>query len=366
MNPPIRDRRPVPAPNGRRQSALSRIGKELNFLNDPDVWRAARSGFADSASLGLIDPVTSAWEATVKPSQGEWKDRYASRMRGREAEDARDARDYGAARMVGQGAGTAAAILGGELIAPVAIAGRTAKLASAAGKTLPRVGHAVRVGAASGAASGVGGEIALGLVTGRPGDWRDHTSAALGGAVGGAATRFVGPSAGAAIDAGATTAANALMHGRLPEVGAVLADASRGAAIGGVLGRVGIKRTDGLTNTAKGKLGERLSEINTKLRGDSVSGRQKRVNLKGGGYTVVDHTTRRGDLVEAKMGYSYLKRPPSKRQQQAINEGLQGYGVQIWTPDDIGGMAGVSGASVLVPVYDNLVANMEPSRRQGR
>lgn len=194
-------------------------------------------GAGDSLPFDVADRASSAIRAFG--GQGRWSDRYANEMVRERAQDRYEQANYGAARLGGQIAGTAAQMLVplGELGVVAKVTERAARpLGSLAARYVPKAltefaEHAIQpavrtvpvrvkgvepikstamnlpeqfVTSAAGAASNVGAQIVADLSTGHRSEWKDYLiaagvgglqgrfshrfSPALTGAVGGAAT----------------------------------------------------------------------------------------------------------------------------------------------------------------------------------
>ncbi len=107
------------------------------------------------------------------------------------------------------------------------------------------------------------------------------------------------------------------------------------------LGIMGANWTDGLSNEAKGNIGEAFSLAKSLLKGDIPVKIQVRVPLSEG-YTVADHSTIRGVPVEAKMGYSTDPTGPQRRARKELGSG---YRYDVWRPHHVGTISGSGGAA---------------------
>jgi hypothetical protein len=96
----------------------------------------------------------------------------------------------------------------------------------------------------------------------------------------------------------------------------------------------------GLSPAMKGKVGEGLSIVKTRIRADSPVGLQVDKKVVGG-FTRADHTTSMGQIVESKFGPTARL---SRRQLQAQQDYHPNYRVDWWGPDDIGAIAGGAAA----------------------
>ena len=293
-----------------------------------DQVLAGARGAGDSLPFSIADRGSAAVKAALDARHGaDFGKAYTRRMAEERASDQYDSAHYGAARMVGQVAGTAAQIaaLGpaeGLLTGGVRMAEATPLLARELG-----------VLGGVGGATGVAGQVVSDRASHRQGTLGDYAGAALGGAVGSlASTRGRGGLAGAA--AGATTSvAQDLFNGRAPSFDRAQQAAVDGGALGlggGVAGRAVSNR---VPMKVKEGLGEMASRIRTMARGDSTTFEGKFAQrLPGGGYTIPDQRTYLGEVVESKFGRAASL---SKRQRQAYAE-LPNYRVDHSLPRDVG------------------------------
>jgi hypothetical protein len=124
--------------------------------------------------------------------------------------------------------------------------------------------------------------------------------------------------------------------------------AARGAGefVGSVAGLfeggsgLGVGVSSRLPIRVKGKLGEVMSEVKTIVKRDRVDERQVRKDVLGG-YTVADHVTKGGKIVEAKFGPAASL---TNRQRQAQREYGPLYRVDRWLPKHVGYVTGTIGA----------------------
>jgi hypothetical protein len=259
-------------------------------------------------------------------------------MDAKRAQDEYDAEHYGLARNAGRATG---------FIGSVAVAGA------------PGLGRAVLAAVPQKALKS---QVAkLGLRYGP--DPRGLTAMS---ALGGVATRFVGPGFGGEVAGGSTSVLGDVANSREVSLENAARSAQLGAVLGAIGGEVGVRKVRDLGNQAKGRVGDTLSKVKAISRGEKVTGSQQRIKLeptgkRGGGYTVADvvsHDPRTGRMIvtEAKMGPSASLSP---RQIQARNQFGDAYVTDFWSFSDVGK---ASGAAV-APFGAGLVDRSEPPRR---
>jgi hypothetical protein len=336
-------------------------------------------GASDGATFGLGDRISAAARSGV-PFTDDWGEHYAANMKAERAQDAFDQQHFPVSRGAGQVAGVVGSMLltgpaaeialGSRLVA--GLAPRTAALLKAAAATRREAPLARGVAdhlrwssyaAGGGAALGGGSQLAVDAAQGRLSAPKDIAAAMVGGAADGVGTMYLGPARGGAIGGGTTAAAGDLIDGQLPSAGHVLNGAHAGYLTGNVIGTVGKIAAQALPSSIyfkpeaaaawraaqvkrvaagqpanktpwlrdKGSLGDRLSEMRSRLEFEGVSNRQKRFDLSKR-YTVADHVTDAGRPVEAKFGAGAALSPA---QRLAVKE-LDGYRVDHFLPRDIG------------------------------
>lgn len=302
-----------------------------------DQVLAGARGAQDAVTFGLGDRAYAGARAIADAAQGQRLGRaYSQRMADEQARDRYDATHYGAARTTGKVLGTAAQI---AALGPVeGLVAGGARIAQAT----PLIAREVAVLGGVGGGVGVAGQAVSDVARRRVGSVGDYVGAGIGGTVGALASR--GGHAGYAGAAGgaATSVAQDLANLRAPSF-----DRARDAALtGGVLGTAGGVAgrawSDKLPTAVKERLGEDASRVRTWARGDrTATGPKQREYLEGGGWTVPDQRTFKGeiasDIVESKFGRSARL---SKRQTQAFEQPLLKYRVDHTLPRDIGALIG--------------------------
>jgi hypothetical protein len=233
----------------------------------------------------------------------------------------------------------------------------------------PLIAREIGYLAGGGGAVGIGGQAVADVLRRHVGSPGDYAGAALGGAVGGLAS--LGGRAGyaGAVGGAATSVAQDLFNGHRPS----LAKAGDAAVVGGVLGTAGGLVGRGWSDRLhwskqKGPLGENFSRVRTWARGDETQPGPKRMErLPGGGRTIPDHRTFRGqqprEIVESKFG---RKHELSKGQKQAYKK-LSNYRVDHTMPSDVGAMAGfplaVAGDQLVLSIERPKISHPAPTRR---
>lgn len=338
---------------------------------------AGVSGLVDEASFGLADHALAAGEAIgAAIRDGELNDvarDYDSIMASKRAADQYDAQHFGLARNVGRATGFVGSValagapgMGRAILARVP-KGRVARQVAELGLRYgPDPRGLTAMSALGGTAAGAIDQVVGDTIAGRQTTVRDLAAAGTGGALGGVATRFLGPGFGGQVVGGSTSVLGDIANRR--EVS--LENAARSAQLGGVLGavggEVGVRQMSNLGSRAKGRVGDTLSEIKAIVRGERLTGSQQRIKLeptgsRDGGYTVADVVsinprTGRPVLTEAKMGpWASL----SPRQIQARNQFGDDYVTDFWSFSDVGKASGAA----IAPVGAGLVDRSEPPRR---
>lgn len=331
------------------KAAQPGIGRVASNVRDETL--AGLNGAQDALTFGLGDRAYAATRAIVDAANGaNLAQSYSRHYSGTQALDAYDEAHHPIARGVGEVAGTAAQIglLGAGEGGVAALRGLSqARRISQASGLIAREGLALGAG---GAGLGLGGQAVGDLARGKPSSPQDYAGAAVGGVAGVGAT-ILGrgrASIGGAADGAVTSIVQDLFNGRPVSLDRAREAAAAGATIGALTGGAGRGASNNLSRAAKGRLGEDLSEVRTRIRGDAPLPAE-RVDLDRGGHTIPDHMTGLGDPVEAKFGnYARL----SLRQRQAYDQPLANYRVDHFLPRDIGALFGVPAYSVGLGLYD--------------
>lgn len=353
-----------------------------------DRTEAGLRGVSDGATFGLGDRLSAVVRAGA-PFDDKWGDRYAANMQGERDQDAFDQQHFPMSRGAGQVVGALGAMaltgreaaLGSRLVAGfgpraatflkgVAATGREAPLARGLADHLRWSSYA----AGGGGTFGGGTQVAIDAAQGRLSNPKDVAAAMVGGAADGVGTIYLGPGRGGAVGGGVTAAMDDVLAGRDLSVGDIASGALAGDLAGksvGALGTLGSHALPGnawISNSSamrakqaaagvsgnktpwlqdKGSLGDRLSEMRSRLEFERVGKRQVSRKLSRGS-TRVDHVTKSGRPVEAKFGYSATLSP---RQKQAVTE-LDGYRIDHFLPRDMGKLVALPGTAIASPIYD--------------
>lgn len=308
-------------------------------------------GLSDGATFGAGDQASALVHAGL-PGDGHWSDRYHQQMEVLRAQDAYDQAHYPMTRTAGQVAGAVATALtpvgveAGALRAAsyVPKAARFVKGATATKRITPLargLGDHARwsaITAGAGGAMGVGGQVASDMIAGRPSSPGSYAAAAVGGATDGLGTVYFGPARGGAIGGAVGAAADDAFNGRRLSLVRMSEGAASGSVMGKGLGALGTfrahalpGRNSGLKGLRKGPLGEKMSEMRSRLEGEGVHPASHTVRV-GNRHTVLDHRTLTGRPVEAKFGYSATLSTPQKMLRAQDSR----YRVDHFLPEDIG------------------------------
>lgn len=338
---------------------------------------AGVSGLVDEASFGLADHVLAAGDAVGAAIRDGGLDDvfrdYDASMAIKRAEDEYDAQHYEVARNVGRATG----FVGSVALAGAPGLGRAVLAAVPKGRVVQQVAKlGVRYGpdlrglttmsALGGTAAGVIDQAVGDTLAGRQTTVGDLAASAIGGGLGGVATRFVGPGFGGEVAGGSTSVLGDVANSREISLENAARSAQLGAVLGAVGGEVGVRKVRDLGSQAKGRVGDTLSKVKAISRGERITGSQQRIKLeptgkRDGGYTVADvvsHDPRTGRTIvtESKMGPSAKL---SNRQIQARDQLGDDYVTDFWSFSDVGK---ASGAAVS-PFGVGLVDRSEPPRR---
>lgn len=329
---------------------------------DPDFWNeaakqgeAAWNGAGDALTFGLGKPFGAGLGAAFGMGHGgTFQDRYDSIRQQQNANQLYEEQHYPVARDIGLGLGTGALVLASDGLATVPAAARLAPQTIRQGSAIPAVMQQARLG---GAAAGSGGAVALlgqGVVDlahrqfPRP---SELAGAAIGGAAAGPALLYEGPGTAAGVGATVNHSVQSVLRGEPMPWGKVQQDTALGAGLGFGLGALVDAHLQNLSMLQKQDLGETLSEMKSRLLGETVAGSQQPIELSTG-KTIADHLLEpvipgKEIGVEAKFGSSATL---SQRQRQALREiGPEGrYYVDHFLPADgalaVGGAGAISGA----------------------
>ncbi|OYU69293.1 MAG: hypothetical protein CFE28_04310 [Alphaproteobacteria bacterium PA2] len=312
-----------------------------------DQTLAGARGAQDAFTFGLGDKVWAGGNAIGDAIQGKDLVRaYREREASERARDRYDEQHFRTARTAGQIAGTGAQILALGPAEGLIAAG--ARMTEAA----PLIARELAVIGAAGGASGIGGQAFSDLQSRNLGSLGDYAGAAFGGTTGALAVRSgMGGRAGA-IDGGVTSLAQDTFNRRLS---AQSIDRAREAAlVGGTLGALGgyagRKWSSSQTIRDKGLLGEELSKLRSRARGQRImtgDGARAPHDVPGG-RTIPDHIStdragQRANVVEAKFGPTARL---STGQRAAYAGAVENYRVDHFLPQDLGAAFGLHMAQI--------------------
>jgi hypothetical protein len=306
-------------------------------------------------TFGLADNGEAALEAAFTPGRsGGFRKRYEAALAQQKARDAYDTQHRRVAQLTGDTLGVGMGLDGAGLVPGLlkeSSALRTAERLKGAAKITPREA-AVLLG--GGGVAGVAGQVASDALTGHRSSLGDISGAGVGGIVGAAALPFV-PRQSAAIDAAATSAAQDLFNRRQVSLKRAAHNAVLGAAVGEVGGVVGQKWSEGLSVKAKGKLGQALGDLRSRVNGTPrAAGGQHRDYLEDTRRFYWMPDGRSGDLrFEDKFGTSAKLSPNQRRAREVLGEDFR---LNHFLPSDIGKAASIPAASAGTGLSD-------PSRR---
>jgi len=354
----MRDRRQASSPAARPQKAAAPLRRAAPPQRKPATatdprqpaeplvssLAAGARGASDAFTFGLGDHLGAGLSAAGGMIQGrDFVSGYQDGMASARAQDAEDWRLHPYARVAGGVAGTGASLLVASPLALGRAAAGGARMAALADVTRLKataglVGQEVAGLTGLGALNGAAGQAVTDHVLGRTSPLSDYAGAALGGGTTTAAllaTRR--PQASAALGGATTSLAQDLFGGRPLSVDEALQSAALSGATSGLVSPVVARRVNRLRPSEKGKLGERLSEGRSQLRGDAPrEGGKPRVPVGGGRVAIPDHQTQSGLYVEAKFGPSA---DLSKNQKKAFSMDPDGFRLDHFLPQDVGAAA---------------------------
>lgn len=331
----------TPAPRPAGTGILDRV-YEAGLQAD-----AAVRGVADTLTFGLADEFAGGMSALADRSDRPFLEKYSKHHENELARDAYDSSNRALARKGGQAAGLALT-LGTRTAATAARAAAPKVLSQLRSATalgnVPRLGTtAGEVAILSGAAGLANGaaQTAVDIATGGEGTLGDFIGAVGGGAVAAPFAIFRAPSTAGAVEGAATSMLQDAFNGRPISYDAAIRGSAGGAALGHVGDVLGAVQAKALGYGRKGKLGERLSMLKTRARGELPIGRGERRYLSRG-YTVVDPASTLNGTTESKFGEFASMSDP----QLLGHAELPNYRVDWWLPADVGKMTGFAGASL--------------------
>jgi hypothetical protein len=305
-----------------------------------DPINAGARGAVDAATFGLGDKYEAAKVATKGLFSGkDWGDTYQEARQKQEAADDYDREHHPFARAAGGTIGAVGSIaMTGGASAPARMMPYVSRAVGNGGRAvMAHVGpHAAIAGA--GATTSVGSQMAadwpLFVATGRVKDPGDYIDTAVGGAVGGLATAYRGPRAGAVASALSEEAMRGARTGEFS-----LENVQQNAVLGAHAARAGDlwgrSQVDKLDFRQKGKLGEAMSEIKTYVAGQEPAGYRKKRKTSVS-HTYLDSITDADLWIESKFGRGAQL---SDNQKAALRE-FDNYRVDWWEKPDVGKVSG--------------------------
>ncbi|MFM8938447.1 MAG: hypothetical protein ACKOEY_00165 [Phenylobacterium sp.] len=351
----VQDRRRTSSPASRPQKVAAPLPRAAPPQRKPATAVVARQpaqplvsslaagarGASDAFTFGLGDHLGAGISAAGGAIQGrDFMSDYQEGMASAQAQDEEDWRLHPYARAAGGIAGTGASLVVASPLALGRVAAGGVRMAALA--DAPRlkaaaglVGREVAGLTGLGALNGATGQAVLDQVLGRNSPLSDYAGAAFGGATGTAALlATLRPQASAALGGAITSVSQDLLAGRPISFDEALQSAGLSGATSGLVAPLVSTRVNRLRPSEKGKLGERLSEGRSHLRGDAPrEGAKPRVPVGGGKVAIPDHQTQSGRYVEAKFGPSARL---SDNQTKAFSLDLDGFRLDHFLPQDVG------------------------------
>ena len=293
-------------------------------------------GAANMLTFGGADHLAAGLDALIQPGGlGAWRQRYDANMTRETARNSYDVSHRALAQGAGQLGGTA---LGLGLVGPM-------EGALAAAPRLP--GAAALTGREATALLGAGAGMGVGVQTlsdlaagGRRSSWGDNLGAAVGGAAGAAAFPL-GPARAGAAGASVTSAAQDIFNRRPVSLERAGESALAGNLVGGLAGVGGRAISNALPSAAKGRLGEVLGDVRSRVNLQPREWAPKSRDPLLEGYWYPDGGS--GQIrFEDKFGIGAELSPNQIRAQTELGPDFQLY---HFTPADIGSLVGAPAAA---------------------
>ena len=359
--PTSADDKPTTTPCATEQDVVARTPSEVARLGR--AANAAVRGVANSASLGMADPLEAGTEALVgMGGSGNFQQRYQRQLTLQHQQDVDAQREFPELYKWSDRAGAVGGMLAaGELRLP----GFVAKAAPAVGRAVKAVNSTRRIGfvpggfgtmgAVGGATIGATGQVVGDAARGQASSPMDVLDAAAGGAVSGYEATRGRPVFGAAVGSGVTTGLQDANRG-VWSPDDVLQSAQTGAYAGQAFNGLGRFGSNALPTKAKKVLGEGLTLAKSWARGEPIppfevpaqgvrvnlpeaqagrAGPQQRIDLSRS-YTDGDWISMPGNGYESKFGWAAKPTPPQIR---AASELAGRYFYDHWLPRDVGAFA---------------------------
>src|SRR5258708_17654658 len=168
---------------------------------------------------------------------------------------------------------------------------------------------------------------------GRRSSFGDNAGAAFGGAAGAAALPF-GPGRAGAVGGWVTSAAQDVFNGRPISLDRAGESAIASNVLGGLAAGIGTRTANGLSSSAKGRLGEAMGDVRSTINGQRRAWAPKaRDYISDDDYWYPDALSGRIRF-EDKFGYGAELSPNQTRAQTALGPDFRLF---HFTPSDIGG-----------------------------
>jgi hypothetical protein len=324
-----------PSSRSRQQTRAAPAAAVTHPILDQAVeqFLAGARGAQDALTLGAGDYIYAGARALADAVGGQdLRAAYSTRVAAERARDRYDAEHYGTARNAGKIIGTAAGL---AALGPAdALLAGGVRMAEAA----PMVAREIGVLGGVGGAFGVGGQAISDFQRQELGTLGDYAGAAAGGATAALASVRLGPGQASAMGGAVTSVAQDALNGRPIS----LEKAGRASLAGGYLaaplGYAGRRWAENLHWTEKGKLGEQLGRIRTRINGGKPEAGGRKVELPSGAKTVLDQEADIMPMSEQKFGRTARL---SKGQKEAYALfGPEDYRVDHFLPRDIGALYG--------------------------
>lgn len=351
--PPIR--KPVtktsPTGPGKRAPVVSSdptkggelFGKAIEGAMQVD---AAVRGAADVLTFGYADEIAAGTNALFDFDGRSFGDKYAEYHSAELARDQYDADHRSTARGVGQALGFGLSLVGSSAASAARAAGpkllsemrglknvlNTPRLQTSAREYVLATGGAGLLNGAT--------QSTIDAATGGHGTVGDFSGAVVGGMVAAPFAIAKSPRPAGAVEGFTTSIAQDIFNGRPVALDKAMRTGAAGATASDIADNIGTRWAKNLSPRDKGKLGEQLSMIKTRMRGGVPNGRGQRLYLSKG-YTVLDPASSADELAESKFGEFAAA---SNNQVRASQE-HPNYRFDWWLPSDIGKMSGFGGSS---------------------
>ncbi|MDP3173923.1 MAG: hypothetical protein Q8M88_05765 [Phenylobacterium sp.] len=297
---------------------------------------AAVRGAANMLTFGGMDHLAAGLDALIQPGGLDgWRQRYDANMALETARNHYDASNRALALRAGQVGGVASGLgLIGPMQGALAAAPRILGAAALSGREAMAL-------AGAGAGMGLGIQMSSDLLAGgRRSSWGDNLGAAVGGAAGAAAFPL-GPARAGAVGASVTSVSQDLFNRRPISLERGGKSALAGNFVGGLAGVGGRAVSNALPTAAKGRLGETLGDVRSRVNFQPREWKPKSRDPLLEGYWYPDGRSGRVRF-EDKFGIGVELTPNQLRAQAELGPDFQLY---HFTPADIGSLIGAPAAA---------------------